>query len=107
MKKKQNERVKIWNTTKEMNQSELAKLIGVNRSSVCRRAPDMAKTQSGKILIHEPASLSIISEIMDNYIDDLNYNDPNTDEYMIFYNTVAEEARAAFMAQYYCGGARR
>lgn len=107
MKKEKNQRIEIWRTATEMSQSDLARLIGVNRSSVCRRAPDMEKTPDGKILIHEPASLSPISEIMDNYVDDLNYNDPSTEDYLAFYRTVSEEARAAFLARYYCGGPKR
>ena len=106
MKKKNNQRVEIWKSNSELSQADLARLLEVNRSSVCRRASEMKIAQSGKILIHEAESLSTISEIMDNVVNDLSFNDPNTAEYMAFYKVVSDEARAAFISRQYAGGRR-
>jgi len=106
MKKEKNQSIEKWKSNSELSQAALARLLGVNRSSVCRRASEMAKTQSGKILIHEPESLSAISEIMDNVVNDLSFNDPTTAEYMEFYRLLSAEARVAFMSRHYAGGRR-
>ena len=85
--------LQIFKQSKVMSQSDLGRLLSVNRSTTHRHVSSMDLNADGKIIIHSKNTLIAISEIMDSKINDFQWNSdtPESQEFLKLYNAVREE----------------
>ncbi len=86
--------LQIFKQSKVMSQSDLARLLSVNRSTINRHVSSMDTAADGKeIFVHAKNTLIAISEIMDVKLNafEWNPNTPEAQEFLKLYNAVREE----------------
>lgn len=89
-------KAQVFKQSEAMSQSDVARLLGVNRSTVSRRAVYWNTNESGKIILHSRNTLIGLVEVMDKIMDGWNWNPsaPGGDEFMELYKCVNDETRA-------------
>ncbi len=96
----------IFKSSNLMTQSDLSRLLLVDRSTINRAVKDglMSTDDSGKkILIHEYETLSAIVDIMDRRLNLINWGTNEYKEYNILYQVISDEVRPMFMKRHYRG----